>query len=65
VQGFIDHVDERYCSGYQEDGCPYSTPSCQQTVGACVRGKCTAVPAPFPGPDPLPIDPRPIRPSAR
>lgn len=65
VQNFIDHVDERYCSGYQEDGCPYSTPSCQQTVGACVRGRCTAVPAAVPGPDPLPIDPQPIRPGAR
>ncbi len=65
VQNFINHVDERYCTGYQEDGCPFSTPSCQQTVGACVRGQCTAVPAPRPNPEPLPIEPRPLQPSVR
>ncbi len=61
VQRFIDHVDERYCTGYQEDGCPFITPACQETVGRCVRGMCTAVPPP--APQPLPFEP--IRPTAR
>ncbi len=63
VQNFISHVDERYCTGYQEDGCPFSTPACQQSVGACVRGLCTAMPAPAPGPFPQPVEP--LRPTTR
>ncbi len=60
VQSFIDHVDERYCSTYQEDGCPYATPDCQLTVGACVRGLCTGVPPTEP--NPLPFEPaQPLR----
>lgn len=46
VQNFIDYVDERFCTGYQEDGCPYATPACQQTVGVCRAGECVGVPAP-------------------
>ena len=58
VQNFINHVDERYCTGYQEAGCPFSTPACQQTVGACIQGKCKGVPGPIIGPGPV-IGPRP------
>lgn len=45
VQRFIDQVDERHCTGYQEAGCPFATPDCQETVGACVGGACVAAPA--------------------
>ncbi len=63
VQNFINYIDERYCTGYQEAGCPFSTPSCQETVGRCVRGQCTAVEAPRP--NPLPVEPVPVGPSTR
>lgn len=46
VQNFIGNVDARYCTGYKEDGCAYATPACLDTIGACVRGMCTGVPAP-------------------
>jgi hypothetical protein len=44
VENFIDHVDRRYCDGYQEDGCPYTTPRCVNETGQCIRGACTGVP---------------------
>jgi hypothetical protein len=44
VQHFIEHVDERYCDGYQAAGCPYSTPRCVNEQGKCIRGGCTGVP---------------------
>lgn len=50
VQNFIDQVDERLCTGYQEDGCPYATPRCVVTAGACVDNRCTSVPVPAPAP---------------
>lgn len=61
VQNFINHLDARYCSGYQEAGCPYATPRCMATVGACVRGMCTGVPAP--AVRPVPRTPIPERPA--
>ncbi len=44
VKRAIDQLDEKICSTYQEDGCPFATPACQLERGACVRGQCVGVP---------------------
>jgi len=43
VANFIDHIDERYCDGYREDGCPFTTPRCANQSGKCIQGLCTGV----------------------
>lgn len=46
VRRFIEHVDQRYCSDFQADGCTYVTPRCQGEVAACVAGECAGQPFP-------------------
>lgn len=59
VSQLIDRLDARICDGFREDGCPYATPACQAVRGACVEGRCEAVPLrPVPLPMPIEIEPR-------
>ena len=43
VKNFTRHLDRRYCRTYQNDRCPFSTPSCVEEIGVCVAGVCTGV----------------------
>lgn len=36
-------VDERVCSTYRDDGCPYAVPRCAKTTAQCVEGRCEMV----------------------
>ncbi len=51
----IRWLDERVCSTYQEDGCPFATPACLPTRAACIENRCVGVPL-----QPGPPRPRPI-----
>ena len=33
-------VDERVCSTYRDDACPYAAPRCAKTAPRCVEGRC-------------------------
>jgi len=35
-----DSVDQRVCTGYRDDGCPYATPRCASGSPRCVDGRC-------------------------
>ena len=37
-------IDERACTGYQEDGCSFSTPRCMQMRAICAESRCTMTP---------------------
>lgn len=36
-------IEERVCSTYREDGCPYGGPRCGKTTPQCVEGRCEMV----------------------
>lgn len=36
-------IDERVCSTYREDRCPYAAPRCGKTTPQCVDGRCEMV----------------------
>lgn len=40
-ESYRDSIDERVCSTYREDKCPYAAPSCMKGAPACVEGRCT------------------------
>ena len=52
IEKRIRHLDHQICSGFIEDGCPYLTPLCLPTVGACFENRCVGlvwqVPIPLP-----------------
>lgn len=37
-------IDERACTDYMADGCPYSTPRCLQVQAICEANRCTMAP---------------------
>jgi len=43
VTRIVGRIDHRICEGYQEAGCPYSTPGCVERKGLCRRGRCRGV----------------------
>jgi len=42
-ESFRTSLDERVCSTYQGDKCPYATPRCISGAPACVEGRCAWV----------------------
>lgn len=57
VEHAIGRLDRAICSSYQEDGCPFATPSCLPLAPACREHRCTGVPLVIDPPTPIrPID---------
>ena len=44
IERAIARLDRKVCDTYQEDGCPFATPSCAPVVPACVENRCVARP---------------------
>lgn len=44
LRRLIAYLDQRYCSSFQDDGCPLDAVECGAERGACVDGLCTGVP---------------------
>ncbi|MGH7788108.1 MAG: hypothetical protein ACRERC_14645 [Candidatus Binatia bacterium] len=43
VGRLIDYLDQRYCTTYRSDNCPFTTPRCINERAACVDHVCTGV----------------------
>ena len=42
-ESFRASIDQRVCSTYRDDGCPYATPRCVNASPKCVDGACQLV----------------------
>lgn len=40
VQMAVDNANAMYCDTFQQDGCPYATPSCALITAVCLNNKC-------------------------
>jgi len=44
VASKLERADEKFCTDYIGDGCPYSTPSCVPREAVCIEGRCVVAP---------------------
>lgn len=44
VASKLERADEKFCTDYIGDGCPYSTPSCIRQEAVCIGGRCAVAP---------------------